>query len=500
MVYRLRRALVFAVLSGCALATIGVMRGSIHLFLPHTAPADTLTGANYLLSTLVQSLASIIGITIAVLFITAQTSSRPKFTHALSELYSDRTVIAFLLVFFTALIADMLSLSYLSGILGSDALWIIDLDVLLTLSAVLLLAPVVLIQIENINPLLLAVKLCSKVTPARIAAYQLANIDRDPLRTNRYRCVLNIWGQQHGLLDPLGAMHEVIMTAVEGKDRVLLSGLNRTLLRTIARCAAVPYSTSNHPQSDRRRRVWRWIYTKTHRPKQLPEQLALALHLLHYSIRRAHNLRRPNEWGDRDTVRQQYLVALRDLIEALSFGKRTGQLIELCIYAMFHIELGYGDVPRAKSSRSEALAGYVPLVGTLRERGFTEEGDLLASMLGFIDARTDHLAMDDREVLLKKLEGSARAVYDSSVSQARTDSTWLPGAEDPWAYFLQTYRIVQPRTAKPPRTIQDLPLDAQIALTLRSPTSGIDWVDDAIERALSYAEERAIRLQGRAKT
>lgn len=481
----------FAVLLSYLYASVSVVLGFFHFFVPHAAPADTLSGALYMLSTLVEALASIIGITIAVLFITVQTTNRPNFTRAINELYSDRTLVVFLLFFFAALIADILSLSFLAPILTTPLLWILDLDVALSLAAILLLAPVVLLQVENMNPLFLAVKLCARVTARRIRAYQLANVDDDPTDTGRYKCTLNIWGQQHGLLDPLGAVHEVIMIAVQNRDRVLLSGLSRTLLRRIARYAGVPYSTSNRPHG-RFWKLWRWFYLRTHWPIPKPDQLAVTLHLLHYTIRRSQNLRR--EWGELDMLRQQYLLNLHDLIEALAYRKNTGQVIELCLCAVMHIELGYGHIPPQKNSRSEVLSTYFSLLIHLVNQGYTSEGILVGRMLGFLSIRTPHLNVGNHDALIASLPKEIRNEYEAWAQKSRSDLTCVPNDEDPWAYFLSSYPVLQPLLPdKPPHAIVDLPMKAQIALALRSPTSGLDWVDDAILKARKFEVKETLR-------
>jgi hypothetical protein len=494
MIYRLRRGLAALILLGFAVATVAVVRGVAHFFLPYAMAADTLSAAINLLSTLVEGIASIIGITIAVLFITVQTSNRPNFTRALNELYSDKTVAVFVTFFFAALVGDVLSFSYLSRVLSADALWVLDLDVILSLSAILFLGPVILLQMENINPLLLAVKLCSRVTPRRIRAYQLATIEADASAHGRYLCTLNIWGQQHGLLDPLGAMHEVIMTAVESRDRVLLAGLNRTLLRRIARFAGVPYSTSNQPRTGWYWTAWRRIYITAHRPRRVEDQLAVALHLMHYMIRRAHNLRR--EWGDFDMLRQQYLVNIRDLIEALTERRETNQIIDLCLCAMLHIELGYGDIERPRNSRVEPLSAYFPLATSLAEKGNRDQATLCVTILGFLAARDKHLRVIDLEALVAGLPKDERLVYNTALSNATSSLDWFPTFSDPWHYLVTSYRMLQlPTPEQPPRVLPDLPLIGQMALALRSPISGIEWLDEVIRKARAYDQKEARRLK-----
>ena len=304
-----------------------------------------------------QSLSSILGITIAVLFITAQISSRPRYARTITEIYANKTTFVILSLFFLAISTGIASLAFVSLIVESGDYRILSFNVLVSTISIAFLCPLTLIQIENLSPYLLAMKLAKRVKPLRIYAYQLAQVDIDQDSLGKLRYSLLVWGHDHGRDDPLGPFHEVIMGAVESRDRIQLSALVRLLLQRIARYSAVPYPAkpaSTLSQTSEEPKWFNSLYLFAFAPVSPVDQLRVALHLLHYIVRRAHNLRR--EWGNLDTVRQQFILNIGDLIQSLNLRKGTEQIIDICLFSVMHICLGYADVPRY--GRLEPLRRY----------------------------------------------------------------------------------------------------------------------------------------------
>jgi hypothetical protein len=403
------------------------------IFQPYGNIVDSQTGALYLLSTLTQGVAAVVGISIAVFFVTIQSNGKSGLARVLGELHAGRSISAYIAFFLTVLACDIFALSALSAIVSGAKWWLIDLVVLANIAVMFLLGPIVLLQIENVHPLILALKLSAKITPRRIWRYQLVRIDSAPAASGRrHVCSLNMRGQRHGLDDPLGAMHEVMLIAVNNRDRVLLSALTRILLRRIARCCGEAYPVSRQGEMRRVWRLWSRLYGLLGTRCDEKSRLAVTLHILHYVIRRTENLRK--ELGAQDMIRQQYLLNLHDLIEAVARRTDSNEVIELCLLAAFHIDMKYSDIGRY-STAADALNAYFALAMLLDSRGYHSQALLTMRILGFLATNTVHL---DRQEVAEMLERSDRELQGAYGSIPQTDERGYVdfGIPDPWSRTL----------------------------------------------------------------
>jgi len=433
-----RRAIIAALLLSAIGSVVAAVSYNVRLVSVPKQPSDALTVGLYLLTTIAQGIATLLGITIAVIFIAAQFGPTSRLVRSGMEIFKDRTALGILTFFSADVVVSLVSLASIDRVLSAKAYWILDINLVFAIVAVLLVIPLTLSQIENLNPYYLARKLCRRITSDRIARYGLVISEpASAVRLEQYR--LRVWGHQHGREDPLGAFHEIVMTTVERRDRFQLAALMRLLLQRIAVISGASFSLT--PQSSvtatsklrlRRRSASRWL----RRPDEIPNRIGVTLHILHYYIRRSYHLRK--EWGDVDGVRQQFLLDLRDLIQALaqSFGNNVG--IEAALFAVLHISLGYADVPR--HGEDEALLWYGDLPGVLDASGYAEAALQCAGIIGFISASTVHLPAD----LVAQVRGRfARSGQEAFEAAANLDLiAWSEGVgkSDPWRSRLATYK------------------------------------------------------------
>lgn len=438
MLYHIRRVLSITILLAFVAAAWLAWHSTLRLFIP--SGGDTLTIALYLLSTVIQSLAAILGITVAVLFITAQVTTRAQYGRLLRDIYKDRTTYIFLSFYFLAITSGVILLSEIGTIVKLGNFRWLDLHILVSITAVVLLLPLILVQIENINPYLLAVKLSKRITVKRILAYKLVQISFPAGQAGKAEYRLVVWGHLHGRDDPLGPFHEIIMGTVQARDRVTFSALIRLLLQRVAKISSVPYpSKPLRPNSSKRwlAKVSDHVFTTIPPLNSLENRLAVALHILHYIVRRTCNLR--SEWGDLDTMRQQAILNIRDLITTLCLRRDSSQLIEVCLYATMHICLGYEGVRRY--GQHEALSEYYDLSNILMNSGKPEEADLCVQILAVLAERTSQIPLAIRGAMEAQIHPSLVESYRKYINIARANQQWIPGSEirDPWRYRVPDY-------------------------------------------------------------
>ncbi|MGK2860254.1 MAG: hypothetical protein ACSLFQ_23910 [Thermoanaerobaculia bacterium] len=438
MLPHIRRTIIIIVAVGLVGALVLLVRSGVGLVsIPHDR-TDALTVGLYLLTTIAQALSALLGMAIAVIFISAQFGPHSQLVRSGIEIFKDRTALGILTFFVVAIVLSLVSLARIDTII-SDSPWVLELNLLLAIGAVVLVVPLVLSQIENLNPYHLAVKLSEMITPARIANYGLVQTTTAG-STSLCDYRLRVWGHQHGRDDPLGAFHEIVMTAVAKRDRLQIATFMRLLLNRVARMTGAPFSITvvypTAPPTRTRQLLWCAIRI-VRRPLRPPDRISATLHILHYYIRRCQNLRR--EWGDLDGVRQQFQLDLRDLIEALARSTGNAVCIEVALFAALHISLGYASV--ARFGEDEALLQYVDLVSVLRGAGYEREARLCVDVLGVIAAATTHLPMSLLSHVRAKLGDEDQAVF--KYATLYTLLTWNegPGAHDPWRNRVSSYKL-----------------------------------------------------------
>lgn len=341
----LRGTLACAILLSCGLALYMTIRWKLNVIALSATSSDNATEAFYLLSTLVQALAGVFAISIAVLFLAAQIYTRPQYARAVSEIYNDFLLWVTVLTFLVALGFGVFLITKVNWVVSSGLYYLLTSEVVLSGTALCLFLIAVSEQVANIDPYRFAQRLAQKISVRKILRYKFSDVayDRDK-GTVAYQ--LHVYGYLHGRSDPLAPIHEIVLWAVKNRDRVAMSALIRLLLSVVARGYGVPYrpTAERDPRPGRVHSIRRRGYMVVCRPLSVEHGVAVALFILTYVVRRAQRL--IEEWEGLDIVRQQYILNIRDLIRALAYRTKGDVAIRLCLYAVLHICLSYSKVKR----------------------------------------------------------------------------------------------------------------------------------------------------------
>lgn len=433
-----------------ALVIFVLVCNGYRLFSIFTGQNDNQTVILFILGALSTCLASILAITTATFFLTVQNNNRGTFVRALRELHSGKAIAAYLVVFLSVLMFDIASMVKLQDIVTHAYYIIIDLNIILSCVMIAGLAAVVMRQVENVDQLVLAGKLSRHISYEGIHSYRLVQIDTSFTGSAPFKCTLHRNNNKHGALDPLGAFHELMMQYVRDRDRITHCALVRTLLNRIARTEGAPYPPCRTQEPGALWRLRSRIVGGWHKRRSTPkDRLALTVHIFHYVIRQADNLRR--DWGEIDATRQQYLSNLRDLIAAISDASSevrdpqsaTRHLIDLSILAAYHIELTYGTVKRSASAE-EILDSFVDLAAHLHIKGFVTQATRLMEVLAFLAAHGTHLSKDRIASVLLNIPSTLRDTFHERHSHFLTSPLAALQIEDPWEYRLAGYEVLRP--------------------------------------------------------
>jgi hypothetical protein len=276
-------------------------------------------------------------------------------------------------------------------------------------------------QIENLDQTTLASKLAVRITPKAIIEYGLTDVQSLPNRKVQFQIITV--GLHPRLVDPLRPLHELIIEAVNVRDRVLFGKLFRCLLAPIAKVHGVAWNTQGNPsggfQNRRLRASGYSLIEKTH----------VTLAILHYGVKRARNLLK--EWERRDIGRHGILTGIGDLIGSLAAVKDGATAVRICLYAVFHIEKFYADIQ--PYGRVEPLNAFFEAAQILYDAGKVEEADMCISVLAWASANTQHLSGQRSAGVESQLNEELKQNYFNFSAIARQDRSWIPTAtDDPW--------------------------------------------------------------------
>lgn len=382
------------------------------------------------LATAVQTTSAVGGLALALIFLTAQLSAAKA--SLLRELYRSGEVYVLLCYFVTTLLLGYAALSFLPAPgQGSFDPRIVDTVLVLAGTSVVLVIPAVMMQLENLNPATLASKLAERIRPRTVMEYGLTNVRLLPGDPGRIEYHLITVGLRPREVDPFRPMHEVLMDAVNARDRVLFGKLFRHLLIPIAVVHGAAWNLSgllsgDLPGSSVLRRLLARRYT-------FEERVHLTLAILHYSVKRARNLR--TEWDGRDTGRHGILTGLEDLIRCLGPVRDAEVAISLVIHAALHISEYYADIP--PFGRIEPFNSYFETADRLAVSGKAREAELCVAMLGWVSVHTKQLSAARSPEPYNNLSEGLRETFFAAQEHARRDEKWLPSFDsDPWRKWL----------------------------------------------------------------
>ena len=420
----IRRGLFLLIIATLSAALGSIAFGKLTLFVPPSV--DPLASCQAMLTTLVQVLAAVLGISLAVLFLTAQTSELARRTRSATQLLRSRELMVALGFFTSALITGILTLARSPQIVRDGSYEWIDVNIAIAIASFLLLLPVVLSQMENMDPVLLGTRFAKRVTVVRIQQYGLASVTKDPT-SGRWKCALQTHSVGVGVPDPLGPFHEVVMRAVDGHDRLLLVQLVRLLLDRVA-CLSGGRLPSEAVQVRLQRKRGR---ARFHRPASTSEQLAVTLHVLHYVVRRAWKMR--EEWGGLDVARHPFVSSLSDLIAHLASTGAPSEVIVLCEVAVLRICLAFAKIPAWGTL--EPLTRFADALSALDVSGYPAEAEFGGRILGVLGVRTTQTTPSRAEHVTNSLPSHVMDQFRAAEASAQGDRDWLPNMidDDPWA-------------------------------------------------------------------
>ncbi|WP_344069702.1 hypothetical protein [Nostocoides vanveenii] len=328
--------------------------------------------------TLATTLGGLLGL---IFFITAQVRPSGLGNAGLRILYRDQTfptVVAALVITLTASILGL-------AIRSSDMMWSGRLACIalvgclfVTWSAV----PISMLAYENMRPDTAAKKILQDLNANTVARYGLVDILRG--ETGQVTISLRSDGLDYSRHDPLRAFHELVQQAILAKDRLLLGNLLSLLFERVAKILDAPWPSDSLASAD-----WR-IRAKIRSRIRFPQddQLAVAVHALHYVVRLARNLKR--DWGSLDVGRHSAEYNIAKFAACLAARHGTEAIGSVALTAIARISLEYKDI--TPYGRVEPLNLLSRTIRALDASNRSTEVSLALSLIALIECNTKQLS------------------------------------------------------------------------------------------------------------
>ncbi len=432
------RRLVVIILGGfLAIGLELALLGSLASLRPYATDQDAMTGGYYLFSTIAQTLGSIMAIYIAVFFMLAQFTTKANFLRVLTQLYSGRTPLLLLLLYVSTIGYSLVGLACLPYIVSHRYHTAFDVELVLATASLLFLIPAVIAQIENLNPVHLARKFAYNFDASAVKTYGLAEVSCASGADVRLSYSLHRWGHRHGLLDPLGGIHELIIDAVRDRDRIRCLAIVHVLVERVSLLCGAPLirriGTARPFLRATLGERLSGLFAAPIRPLCTADRIRVTLHAHHYIVRRAHRF--TQEWPNYDILRQGVLVALGDLLLALASAKNNNYPLRLSLFAFRHVSLGYHAVERVGDY--EPIMELATVIKQLTARGYAEEAVLAGQILRELKSR---LGLGSGYRPAESVEAASPTIGADTEQVAATFKgvLWDP-REDVWAHLEATY-------------------------------------------------------------
>ncbi len=434
------------------------------------SPANEIDSVNqiyYVFSTSAQVLAGVLAVYVAVLFILAQLSSKPKYTRVVAGLYRSNSPIVIATVYVGAICFCIVLLARARGIVDRGDDLPLDLGLITVFGTLALLVPQIMSQVENTKTNEIAMKLASGVMLKDLRDYGLAIVDTDTsgqvigIRLSKYN-------YRHNNYDPLGPVHELAMEAIGNQDRILFETVMRSLLRRMGRiCGADVKATFGTGELQARVRH----ATRSARAPSAHAhvaQLKAVLHVLHYVVRRLRNLTK--EWPGYGVLREHTIMYISDMLVALAQRKDSDQMVRLCILAIGHIGLAWKDTPNITDY--EPARDLPLIVEMLDAMGDRSGAELLTSVIARFTVECVWIDMAELEIDNRSTSNTKDAIKHLADAMAPTDRVPWEDASDPWLYLLRRDQLPMtgPGIATAPSACA-APLEQEIVWAV--PASGI---------------------------
>jgi hypothetical protein len=420
-----RRAVAASFVGFATILAFGVWSG--HL-LPQTSKPIDASHFDAVLSTVLSVTATVGAIALAVVFLTAQLSASRSRPSTLAELYrSSEVYVLFGAVTLTVAIGFIaLGLDVRQELAGLEEK-LIDTVLVLGMSSVLLVFPALMSQLENLNPITLAAKLSARVGIGSIIDYGLVLVWTSGTAGNIVAYKLATAGLRPHSVDLLRPLHEILMEAVETRDRVLFGKIFRYVLLIVARVHGACLDVEGHNHDAQRPGMLKRLSARRY---DSVARVHVSLTILHYAVKRARNLLA--EWGNRDIGRHGILTGIGDLIRALALAQDSRIAIRISLYAALHISIFYQRVK--PYGRLEPLNAYFVAANELDRAHLPEEARLCIQLLAWNTVHSQQLTAERSSNMYGLLDERLRNELQEATNNAESQHTWLPGidSEDPW--------------------------------------------------------------------
>lgn len=370
------------------------------------------------LATAIQTSSGVGGIALALVFVTAQLGMAQR--SAIRELYRSVDVYALALCFVATLVLGYWCFATHTPVRLADTVFV------LACTTPVLIVPVLLLQLENLDRTVVAGKLALRITPKALRAYGLTDV-HVPAGATPIGYRLRLVGTRTDELDPLRPIHEVIMDAVDARDRVLFGKLIFQLLQPVARVHGLSWDGRGRRRTSPAGRARRWIGARRFSDA---DRVHVTLAIAHYCVKRARNLL--TEWEGRDIGRHGALTGLGDMVRSMAYVSGQDATAKICVYAILRIARLYRDV--TPYGRVEPLSELFDAADWHWRQGRLDVAVLCTEVLAWVSAHGKQLSEERCASVRNTLPTALREAFDQARERCVSQKDWLPGRErdDPW--------------------------------------------------------------------
>jgi len=364
----------------------------IDFILPQSASDEyALTLATTLLPLISGSLASIFGILIAVYMLSSQITGRRPYSRLVRTFY-DLSDLYYFSLFFVSLLFPVYTHASWVHIASARQYYLLDVSLILYTTCILSLASLMLKHLSIFDPRLVAERALRIFNVRNVLEYGLVLVERNNY-DNEIGYRLKTWGHRHNLSDPLGAFHDILMEAIEARERVTFHLYLSVLIEKLAYLNGVrfqrKFGLATGPKRYQALHDFLLKLPVVGGAGPIEHKIQVTIHALHYVVRRAHKMTK--EWG-LDNHRQIFIINIADLILALARNKDNAVLIEICLNALLRICMDYREIPIYGSY--EPLKDVFGLAYALKKAGLIREANICLQVLAFLDINTPYISQN----------------------------------------------------------------------------------------------------------
>ena len=192
----------------------------------------TFSIAGTLIEIMTGALASVLGILMAIYLLAGQLIGRRPYSRLVQSFY-DKTDFYYFGILFLALVLPVATYASWVYIDQAKIYYLLDICLVLYVASVLSLASIMLKHLGIFNAKTVAERLLRDFNVRNVLSYGLVETQ---VSTHEERITYGIktWGHHHNLLDPLGSFHDILMEAINAKERITFHLYLSALIEKIA--------------------------------------------------------------------------------------------------------------------------------------------------------------------------------------------------------------------------------------------------------------------------